>query len=112
MAVRKVTPLPSILPDPSCVCTCTNKRLCNESRIGVFLWISVEIATGTGVNLELCAGNADDFASGACPTRLGDSGGPGFKFLTIVDAASLNGKVLYVIRAVGVNSASFRFTIE
>ncbi|SPF43387.1 exported hypothetical protein [Candidatus Sulfopaludibacter sp. SbA4] len=76
------------------------------------LKMSFEIETGTGVNLELCAGNGDDFISGACPMRLGDSGGPGFDFLTIVDAAGLNGKILYVLRAVGVNPASFRFTIE
>jgi hypothetical protein len=50
--------------------------------------------------------------SGTCPTRISDSGGPGFVFLTIVDAASLNGKLLYVIRVVGINPASFKLTIE
>ena len=29
-------------------------------------------------------------------------------FLTIVDAASLNGKILYVLREVGINPASVR----
>jgi hypothetical protein len=38
--------------------------------------------------------------------------GPGFRFLTIVDGASLNGKQLYIIPTVGVNPASFSFTIE
>jgi hypothetical protein len=68
--------------------------------------------TTAGVNLELCAGSGADFEAGTCSLRLNDSGGPGFTFLTIVDAASLNGKFLYVIREVGVTSASFRFTIE
>lgn len=68
--------------------------------------------TSPGENLELCAGSGEDFVAGRCTTRLNDSGGPGFVFLTIVDAASLNGKVLYILRAVGINSASFRFTIE
>jgi hypothetical protein len=75
------------------------------------LKISFEDAT-PGTNVELCAGTAADFAGGNCPTRLSDSGGPGFTFLTIVDAASLNGKILYVIRAVGAAAASFVFTIE
>lgn len=68
--------------------------------------------TTSGANLELCAGGGADLAAGRCATRLSDSGGPGFTFLTMVDAASLNGKILYVIKAVGVDPASFRFTIE
>jgi len=95
----------------------TGKYLLTAAPVSVtanaVLKMTFEIETTTGgVNLELCAGNGEDFASGACPTRLGDSGGPGFNFLSIVDAAGLNGKILYVIRAVGVNPASFRFTIE
>jgi hypothetical protein len=65
-----------------------------------------------GENLALCAGSIVDFAAGRCATQLNDSGGPGFRFLTIVDAASLNGKHIYVIRTVGINPASFSFTIE
>ena len=68
--------------------------------------------TTPGENLELCAGSGADFISGHCPQRLNDSGGPGFRFLTIVDAASLNGKILYVLKAVGNNAASFSFTID
>ena len=68
--------------------------------------------TTAGENLSLCAGSISDFAAGRCATQLNDSGGPGFTFLTIVDAASLNGKHLYIIRTVGINPASFRFTIE
>jgi len=75
------------------------------------LKISFETTTA-GHNLELCAGSTADFAAGRCATRLSDSGGPGFTFLTIVDAASLNGKSLYVFNVVGVNPASFLFTIE
>jgi hypothetical protein len=68
--------------------------------------------TSAGENLALCAGSVADFASGHCATQLNDSGGPGFRFLTIVDAASVNGKHLFVIKEVGVNPASFSFTIE
>ena len=68
--------------------------------------------TSAGENLALCAGSVADFASGHCATQLNDSGGPGFRFLTIVDAASVNGKHLFVIKEVGVNPASFVFTIE
>jgi hypothetical protein len=68
--------------------------------------------TTPGENLALCAGSIADFVSGRCATQLNDSGGPGFRFLTIVDAASLNGKQLYVIKEVGINPASFSFTIE
>jgi hypothetical protein len=52
--------------------------------------------TTAGDNLALCAGTAADFAAGQCAIRLSDSGGPGFTFLTIVDAATLNGKILFV----------------
>lgn len=75
------------------------------------LKMSFETTSG-GDNLELCAGAVEDFTAGRCPIRLSDSGGPGFRFLTIVDAASLNGKFIYIIRAVGINPATFSFTIE
>jgi len=82
----------------------------NVSTNAVFK-ISFETTT-TGDNLALCAGTSADFAAGRCATQLNDSGGPGFIFLTIVDAASLNGKQLYIIKEVGINPASFSFTIE
>lgn len=75
------------------------------------LKISFETTT-SGENLALCAGSATDFGVGRCATLLSDSGGPGFTFLTIVDAASLSGKHLFVLREVGINAASFKFTIE
>ena len=68
--------------------------------------------TTSGTNLELCAGTGADFAAGSCPTRLSDSGGPGFVFLTIVDTPAISGKFLYVIRVVGIAPSTFRLTIE
>ena len=68
--------------------------------------------TTPGTNLELCAGAGADFIAGTCPTRLSDSGGPGFVFLTIVDTPAISGKIIYVIRAVGAASATFRLTVE
>ena|SRR5215831_4499629 len=82
----------------------------NVSTNAVFK-ISFETLT-SGENLALCAGTVADFSAGKCATQLNDSGGPGFRFLTIVDAASLNGKQLFVIKEVGINPASFSFTIE
>lgn len=68
--------------------------------------------TTPGENLALCAGSSEDFAAGKCATQLNDSGGPGFVFLTLIDAAALNGKFLFVLREVGTKTATFRFTIE
>ena len=66
----------------------------------------------SGTNLQLCAGTAADFGSGTCALDLSSSGGPGFNFLTIVDLAQLNGKVLFVKRAVGTATARFSLTVE
>jgi hypothetical protein len=68
--------------------------------------------TTAGTNLELCAGSPADFGAGTCAVRLSDSGGPGFVFLTIVDTPAIAGKFIYVIRAVGSASSTFRLTIE
>src|SRR5579864_921669 len=79
----------------------SGKYLLTGSAVNVstnaVLKMSFETTT-SGENLELCAGSISDFAAGICTTRLSDSGAPGFRFLTIVDAASLNGKQLYIIR--------------
>jgi hypothetical protein len=64
-----------------------------------------------GTNLELCAGTTADFSAGTCAMQLSDSGGPGFTFLTIIDAAKLNGKVIFVRRAVGVANSLFALTV-
>jgi hypothetical protein len=66
----------------------------------------------SGANLELCAGSTADFGSGTCALALSSSGSPGFSFLTIVDLAQLNGKVLFVKRAVGTAASKFSLTVE
>ena len=66
----------------------------------------------SGTNLELCAGSTADFNSGTCALTLSSSGGPGFNFLTIVDVGQLNGKVLFVRRAVGTATAKFSLTVD
>jgi hypothetical protein len=66
----------------------------------------------SGTNLELCAGTAADFAAGTCSIRLSDSGGPGFVFLTITDTAQLSGKVIFVLRVVGITASTFTLTVE
>lgn len=65
-----------------------------------------------GTNLALCAGTAADFQSGHAALQLSDSGGPGFQFLTIVDSSMLTGKLIYVLRLVGVANAQFTLNIE
>jgi len=82
-----------------------------NTKAHAVLKISFETTTA-GDNLSLCAGTAADFTTGHCATQLNGSGGPGFRFLTIVDAADLDGKQLFVLRNVGINLASFSFTIE
>lgn len=65
-----------------------------------------------GTNLALCAGTITDFASNHCALQLSDSGGPGFTFLTIVDTPALAGKIIFVLREVGVATSTFTLTIE
>lgn len=81
------------------------------STTATVLKLSFENTT-PGTNLELCAGTGADFIAGTCPTRLSDSGGPGFVFLTIVDTPAISGKIIYVVRVVGIAPATFRLTIE
>jgi hypothetical protein len=83
----------------------------NTTNVHSLLKISFE-TTSPGDNLALCAGSASDFAAGVCAKQLNDSGGPGFRFLTVIDAADLDGKQLYILREVGINPASFSITIE
>jgi hypothetical protein len=66
----------------------------------------------SGTNLELCAGTDAQFGSSTCGTRLSDSGGPGFQFLTVIDVAKLDGKNLYVLRAAGTEPSKFTIVIE
>jgi hypothetical protein len=65
-----------------------------------------------GTNVSLCTGTMDDFAQGKCAIHLSGSGGPGFRFLTIIDAKELSGKVLYAIRTVGTAPAQFVLMVE
>ena len=65
-----------------------------------------------GTNLSLCAGSDADFSAGTAGIRLSDSGGPGFKFLTIIDTHALSGKVLYVLREVGSADSQFTLTVD
>jgi hypothetical protein len=73
--------------------------------------ISFENNTG-GTNLELSAGTVAEFTAGTGGMQLSDSGGPGFRFLTIIDISLLQGKVIWVRRAVGTAASSFTLNIE
>ena len=81
------------------------------TKTDAVLKISFENKTA-GTNLSLCAGTEADFNAGKCGMQLSSSGGPGFQFLTIVDAKTLAGKVIYVIRSVGSADSQFILTIE
>ncbi|MGA2041201.1 MAG: hypothetical protein ABSH42_18125 [Bryobacteraceae bacterium] len=65
-----------------------------------------------GTHLALCAGSDADFHAGQPGMRLSDSGGPGFKLLTIHDASVLSGKVIYVLREAGTAPSQFTLMIE
>jgi len=82
----------------------------NSTGMGV-LRLSFENNT-SGTNLSLCAGTLAEFSSGTCGSELATSGGPGFTFLAIQDAAKLNGKYLYVIRNVGSEASTFTIVLE
>lgn len=75
------------------------------------LKISFENGTA-GTNLSLNAGSDADFAAGNAGLQLSDSGGPGFRFLTVIDADKLSGKVIYVLRKVGTANSHFTLVIE
>src|SRR3974390_1209863 len=66
----------------------------------------------SGTNLALIAGTDADFASGTGGLQLSDSGGPGFRFLTIIDASKLSGKIIFVRRAVGSADSHFTLIVE
>ncbi len=66
-----------------------------------------------GTNLGLYAGTLAEFDSGATTAmKLNGSGGPGFKFLTIIDTNKLNGKFIFVRRDVGTAPSQFTLIIE
>jgi hypothetical protein len=66
----------------------------------------------SGTNLGLFAGTDAQFASGSGGTRLSDSGGPGFQFLTIIDTHKLSGQIIFVRREVGSADSQFTLTVE
>lgn len=82
-----------------------------DTKTHVALKLAFENNTA-GTNLSLCAGSDADFVAGTAGIRLSDSGGPGFKFLTIIDANLLSGKVIYVLRAVGSANSDFTLTVD
>jgi hypothetical protein len=65
-----------------------------------------------GTKLELCAGAGGDFAGGYCPMSLANSVARGAPLLTIVDMATLSGKVLYVRSVAGTAASTFVLTVE
>jgi hypothetical protein len=82
-----------------------------STQANAVLKIAFENETA-GTNLALFAGTPAQFNSGTGGTQLSDSGGPGFRFLTITDAHALEGMVLFVRRAVGSANAQFTLFIE
>ena len=53
-----------------------------------------------------------DFASGSGGTQLSGSGGPGFRFLTIIDTQQLSGKIIFVRREVGSVNSQFTLIVD
>jgi hypothetical protein len=82
-----------------------------DTKTHTVLKIAFENNT-TGTNLSLCAGSDADFTAGNVGMQLSDSGGPGFKFLTIIDTHQLSGKLIYVLRQVGSAASEFTLSVE
>jgi len=80
-------------------------------NLNALLKITFENNT-SGTNLALCAGSAADFQAGKCGIALSDSGGPGFQFLTIINAGQLSGHLIYVLRQVGTADSNFTINME
>jgi hypothetical protein len=79
--------------------------------VGWLLKIAFENNTA-GTNLAPCAGTTANFNAGKVGLQLSDSGGPRFKFLTLVDTNQLAGQVIYVLRQVGNANSQFTLTVE
>jgi len=65
----------------------------------------------SGTNLELCYGSWEDFEAGT-GTRINGSGGPGYRFLTLINAKQLVNKNIYVLRKVGTANSQFTVNVE
>jgi hypothetical protein len=78
-----------------------------HSKVDAVLKISFENNTG-GTNLALIAGTNAQFTSGTGGTQISDS----FRFLTIIDTATLSGLQLFVRRAVGAAASDFTLVVD
>jgi len=82
-----------------------------ETEIHAVLKLTFENKTA-GTNLGLFAGTMAEFSSGAGGTQLSDSGGPGYRFLTIVDTHRLAHRVIFVRRLVGAADSNFTLDVD
>jgi hypothetical protein len=82
-----------------------------DTKTHTVLKIAFENNTA-GTNLALCAGTVADFTAGTVGIPLSDSGGPGFRFLTIIDTNKLSGKIIYVLRQVGTADSQFTINLD
>jgi hypothetical protein len=82
-----------------------------DTKTHAVLKIAFENQTA-GTNLGLFAGTDATFTAGSGGLQLSDSGGPGFKFLTIIDTHKLSGKIIYVLREVGTADSQFSLTVD
>jgi hypothetical protein len=81
-----------------------------HSSVQAVLKLTFENNT-SGSNLALVVGTAEDFEQRAA-TDISGSGGPGFRFLTILDTGQLDGKHLYVRGDVGSADSQFTLTLD
>ena len=82
-----------------------------DTKANAVLKIAFENNT-SGTNLALFAGTNADFESGSGGMQLSDSGGPGFRFLTIIDTQQLSGKIIFLRREVGSANSQFTLMVE
>ena len=82
-----------------------------DTKANAVLKIAFENNT-SGTDLALFAGTNADFESGSGGMQLSDSGGPGFRFLTIIDTQQLSGKIIFLRREVGSANSQFTLMVE
>ena len=81
-----------------------------NSAVPVLLKLTFENIT-PGTNLSLVAGTVEDFENGT-GMNISDSGGPGLRFLSILDTGQLDGRHLFVRREVGTADSDFTLSID